>query len=206
MKKIMMFAGMFAGVALLTSSAMAGQKSYQGSGIEGWIDNGGPDNPNITEIFVNEHGEILSFDIVSLFDFNHTWAGDLIIRLTHIDTGTSVTLLDRPGIPESTFGDSADFAGNYDWQDGGFIYDADIYGSTVPTDVIMGPVNGALSDFAGEDKFGTWSMTIEDHDDSEYGTLEGWGLTITLVPAPAALALFGIAGFISRPKRSRKCR
>ncbi|MCH8824413.1 MAG: proprotein convertase P-domain-containing protein [Planctomycetes bacterium] len=200
MKKIMMIAG----VVLLTSSAWAGQKSYEGSGFEGWIDNGGPENPNLSEIFVSDHGEILSMDIVSLIDFNHTWAGDLIIRLTHKDTGTSVTLLDRPGIPESNFGANADFAGNYDWQDGGFVWDDMTFdGGVVPTNVIFGPVTGALSDFAGEDKFGTWSLTISDGAFLDVGSLGGWGFTVTNVPAPGALALLGLAGLVARRKRTR---
>ena len=199
MRKIIMIAG----AVLLSSSAFAGQQTYEGSGIEGWIDNGGPDNPNRTEIIIGEHGAIASMDLVSLIGFNHTWAGDLIITLTHKDTGTSVTLLDQPGVPESTFGDAANFAGNYDWLDGGFVYDADIYDTNVPTDVIMGPVSGALSDFAGEDKFGTWSLTISDNAAGDTGSLAGWSFSITYVPAPGALALLGMAGFISRRKRNR---
>lgn len=199
MRKIIMFAG----VILLASSAFAGQKSYEGDGIFDWIDNGGPGNPNRTEIFVPDHGVIASFDMVSLFGFNHTWAGDLIIKLTHKDTGTSVTLLDRPGIPESNFGDSADFAGDYDWVDGGFVYDVDIYTDFVPTDIIMGPVSGLLSNFAGEDKYGMWSLTISDNAGGDVGSLGGWGFTVTNVPAPGVLALLGMAGLVGRRKRIR---
>lgn len=195
-----------AGLALLLASsafAQQEQKSFVGEGIFDWIDNGGEANPNRVELFVEEHGIIRTFDSFSLFGFSHTWAGDLIIKLTHKDTGTSVTMLDRPGVPESVFGDSADFLGDYDWEDGGFIYDADIYGAFVPTNVIMGPVSGLLSDFAGEDKFGVWSLTISDNAAGDLGSLQSWGFTVTNVPAPGVLALLGIAGLVGRRNRRR---
>lgn len=203
MRKIIMFAG----VVLLASSAFAQQKSYEGGGIAAgdWIDAGDMANANITEIFVDEHGAIASFDIFSLINFNHTWAGDLIIRLTHQETGTSVDLLHRPDF-DGEFGccgDSSDFGGDYDWQDGGFVYDAVPYGGFVPTDVIMGPVFGSLSDFVGEDKFGTWTLAISDGAAGDLGSLGSWGFTVTNIPAPGALALLGMAGLIGRRKRNR---
>ena len=27
----------------------------------------------------------------------HTWVGDLIFTLVHVDTGTTITVIDRPG-------------------------------------------------------------------------------------------------------------
>lgn len=193
---------MFASIALIANSATAQQESYEGDGLEEWVYEWDGET-NRTEIFIDTHGTIATMDNFSMFDFTHTWAGALVIKLTHKDTGTSVTMLDRPGVPESNYGDSSDFDGYYQWQDGGFVYDADIYDGIVPTDVIMGPVNGALSDFAGEDKFGTWSLTIEDHDLAEIGSLAGWGLTVTIVPVPGAFALLGMAGLIDRRKRNR---
>lgn len=198
---------MFTAAAFIANSAFAQQESYEGEGVEGWLhyENGGATNR--TEIFVDTHGAIASFDIASMFDFNQTWAGALVIKLTHKDTGTNVTLLDRPGVPPDEYccGDSADFAGYYNWVDGGFIYDENIYDVYVPEDVIMGPVIGTLSDFSGEDKFGSWSLTIEDHEGGSSGSLGGWGFTITIVPTPGALPLLAMAGLICRRKRNRTC-
>lgn len=38
----------------------------------------------------------------------HGWPGDLVFTLTHVNTGTSVTLMDQPGVPDSTYGCSVD--------------------------------------------------------------------------------------------------
>ena len=117
MRNVKIIAGL--ATLALTGMAMAQEeKIFEGGG------GGIPDNdPNgfRSEIVIDEGGEIASFKSIEILGFNHSWAGDLQIFLTHKDTGTTVTLLDRPGVPESTFGDSADFAGNYTWIDGGFV-------------------------------------------------------------------------------------
>ena len=193
-------ATIIAGLATLalTGMTMAQTKTYEGPG--GDI----PDNdPNglRSEIVIDESGEIASFKSITIFGFNHTWAGDLQIFLTHKDTGTTVTLLDRPGVPETGFGDSADFAGDYDWIDGGFVYDADLFDEVVPNVDPFGPVQGTLNDFAGEDKLGTWSLTIIDNAGGDTGSIAGWQMVINNVPAPGALALLGMAGLIGTRRR-----
>ena len=45
-------------------------------------------------------------DVNFLIGVTHTWVGDLIVTLEH--GGTTVTLIDRQGVPASTFGCSAD--------------------------------------------------------------------------------------------------
>jgi len=53
----------------------------------------------------------------------HTWVGDVIVRLKHVDTGTTVTLIDRMDVPASTFGCSGDNL-NIVLDDGGaFLYE-----------------------------------------------------------------------------------
>ncbi len=192
--------------AIVVVAGLAG--SAHGNVLRTYTGNGGPlvDNGLARfEIFVPEHGVIKSFDTVSLIGFNHTWAGDLTITLTHKDNGLSVTLLDRPGFPLGTFGDSADFngttSGPYNWADGGFVYDTDFFGATV-TQHALGPVAGALADFVGKDKYGYWSLTILDSVASDTGVLGSWSLTLqNVVPGPGALALLGMLGFRRRRRR-----
>ncbi|MCB0207434.1 MAG: hypothetical protein KDH89_21645, partial [Anaerolineae bacterium] len=64
-----------------------------------------PDNnlDGVTDtLAVNLTGSIsdLNVDV----DVLHTWVGDVSLTLTHVDTGTSATIIDRPGVPASTFG------------------------------------------------------------------------------------------------------
>ena len=40
----------------------------------------------------------------AFFNISHTWVGDLIVQLRHVDTGKSITLLQRPGTPATSQG------------------------------------------------------------------------------------------------------
>ncbi|WP_168210441.1 proprotein convertase P-domain-containing protein [Persicimonas caeni] len=83
----------------------------------------------------------------------HTYIGDLLVTLES-PSGTSVTLHDETG-----YGDD-DIIGWY------------------PTDLTVdGP--GALSDFAGEDANGDWTLSITDNAGGDDGSLVHWALDLT---------------------------
>lgn len=193
-----------AGVAV---NADAQVKEYFGNG--GALNDAGFDNnfntiPGVTrfEIFVPDSGAIASLDSVNL-DINHTWVGDLTIDLIHKDSGTAVRLVDRPGFPESTFGNSDDLAGLYSFVDGAapIPEEADPGGSGMVAPGQYGPSGpGSLADFSGLDKGGIWSLVIQDDASGDTGALNGWNIVMTN-PAPGALALLGIAGLAGRRRR-----
>jgi hypothetical protein len=55
---------------------------------------------------------------VTLKDFVHTWVGDLVVRLRHLETDTVVELFRRPGQPHfSSSGYSNDLRGDYSFND-----------------------------------------------------------------------------------------
>lgn len=197
-------------VAIVCVAGLAGsaygniQKEYFGEGGPLVDSVGGAPGVARFEIFVTEHNIIKEFGGVHLLGFSHSWAGDLVITVTHKDTNKTVTLLDRPGVPQSTFGDSADFdGGDYWWMDGGFVYDADIFGATV-TEHNLGPVAGSLSDFVGQDKYGVWSLQIVDHAGGDTGGLmQGWSIAMFNVPGPGSIALLAAAGLLGRRRRRR---
>ncbi|MEX1253665.1 MAG: flexitail domain-containing putative surface protein [Dehalococcoidia bacterium] len=105
----------------------------------------------------------------------HPWVGDLKVTLTHVDTGTSVLIIDRPGVPVSTFGCSAD---NVDvmLNDEGAPFVETFCGPGAPA--IRGNLipNNTLSDFDGQSLGGTWRLTISDNAAGDTGTLDGWFL------------------------------
>ena len=111
----------------------------------------------------------------------HTWVGDLCVTLTH--NGTTVTILQRPGLapatetcgPGSCCGCSAD---NYnivldDEGTGGTIEDQCL--SDLPSPPNYTP-NNPLSAFDGMDSAGDWTLTVSDGASADTGTFDSWSI------------------------------
>lgn len=115
-------------------------------------------------------------DLTVALDIGHTWVGDLVVTLTHEETGTSVTLIDRPGFPDVDIlgctGD--DIVATLDDDAAGPVEAA--CDAAVPT------IDGAfipsesLSAFDDESIAGIWTLTITDHFTEELGALNSWSL------------------------------
>jgi subtilisin-like proprotein convertase family protein len=120
-------------------------------------------------------------------DISHTWVGDLVVTLTHDDTGTTTVLVDRPGRTV----DGAGCSGNDidavldDEAESAVENECDgdaptISGSFVP--------NESLSAFDGEGIAGSWTIHVFDHNAADEGTLDGWALIPSLKGAPTPTA------------------
>ncbi len=123
------------------------------------------------------------------FDLNitHTYVGDLIVTLTS-PAGTVVTLMDRPGVPASTFGCSQN---NVD-----ATFD-DASGVAVETEcsaapAISGTLNptGSLSSFDGETPAGTWTISVTDNAGQDTGSIVPTGSCIDVTTVPVVLSAF----------------
>ncbi len=106
----------------------------------------------------------------------HTWVGDLIVTITH--NATTVTIVDRPGVPASTFGCSQD---NYN-----IIVDDEGAGGPIEAlcnALMVSPPNyvpnNPLSVFDGMNSSGAWTITISDLAGGDVGTLDTWSLHVT---------------------------
>ena len=125
--------------------------------------------------------EILGGLEVSL-KIDHSFVGDLVCTLEHQDTGTTVALLDRPGIPTSPFGCPEN---NVDvlFSDDAPLAAEDVCANTgIALDGNLRP-NGSLQSFAGENLSGTWILTVADYASGDVGSLVEWCL-IPLAPIP----------------------
>ena len=119
-------------------------------------------------------------DLDIKLDISHTYVGDLIITLEHIDTSTSVTLIDRPGAPASDYGcNGSDIDATID--DYGPDGDAETMCNAHPG--ISGRVRGGdppsstlLAAFNGETLSGDWKITVSDHAEEDVGQLNQWCL------------------------------
>ncbi len=113
----------------------------------------------------------------------HTWVGDLVVTLTHVDTGTVVNMIHRPGTinlppPGSSVGDFGCGSNNIDatLDDEASVAAESMCRSTSPA--ISGSVrpNHPLSAFDGEDMGGTWRLKVVDGATLDNGYLESWSL------------------------------
>ncbi len=138
-----------------------------------------PDNNSTgvdVQLVVADAGTIL--DLLVEVDATHTWVGDLVFTLTHEDTGTSVTLMDRPGFTGTGFGCSSD--------DVSAIFD-DTSGNPVEGECSTTPpaIGGvvapeqALAAFVGEDLSGTWTLNANDQAAGDTGQIN----EICLIPS-----------------------
>lgn len=143
----------------------------------GFIPDGDPNGTSDT-LVVNTAGQLTDLDI--LLQVTHTYVGDLIFRLVHENTGTSVLLIDRPGVPAlGNFGCSGD---NIDatLDDEGT---APVEDECAANPAIAGNLipHESLSAFDFEDLSGSWRLEFSDNEALDLGTLDQWCLVPSLL-------------------------
>ncbi|MEW5988914.1 MAG: choice-of-anchor Q domain-containing protein, partial [Chloroflexota bacterium] len=127
--------------------------------------------------------DLLLTDSGAITDLNvslqvaHTWVGDLVFTLTHVDTGTSVTIIDRPGLPPPPSCNGDDIDATLDDEAADPVENA--CAPTTPTILGVFVPNGSLAGFDGEDLAGTWRLTAADLAQSDVGALTQWCVIAT---------------------------
>lgn len=115
----------------------------------------------------------------------HTFQGDLRLTLTHVESGVSVVLVDRPYVPQTPLGFPASDYGSalamlHLADSAAAVYDV----PTVAAPGITG-VNGPwkpespLAVFNGRNAQGVWRLTAVDLAAGDTGSIAGFSLTIT---------------------------
>jgi hypothetical protein len=105
----------------------------------------------------------------------HTWVGDLVFTLTHVTSGTRVTLIDQPGVPATIFGCGGDNI-RATLDDEAALPVEDQCAPGTPTISGSFRPNNPLSAFDGQDLSGVWSMRVSDLVGGDSGTLAQWCL------------------------------
>lgn len=116
---------------------------------------------------------------VTLNDFVHTWVGDLIVRLRHVESETVVELIRRPGQPQfSSSGFSSDLKGDYTFNNHSHQDFEKVAGanSIIPSGNYTS--NQSLSSFNGLSSAGTWQLLINDISAGDSGSLGSWTLAL----------------------------
>jgi extracellular elastinolytic metalloproteinase len=110
---------------------------------------------------ISDSGTIADLDIC--INVTHGWVGDLVMTLRHENTGTEVTLVDRPGVPATEFGCStADFFAVLDDEAGGQSVENQCAGSPPAIGGVFRPSPEMLDAFDGENINGEWTLTVAD--------------------------------------------
>ncbi|NCS13392.1 MAG: proprotein convertase P-domain, (modular protein) [Microcystis aeruginosa G13-09] len=149
-----------------------------------------PDSFSITDI------------TVTLNSLTHTYVGDLIATLTHVDTGTTVSLFNRIG-RVNIFADSSNFNGTYSFNDAftGNIWAVAASGGSsfvipsgnyFPTGAGSSTLVPMLTSLSGELSSGTWRLTISDNEQLDTGALGSWALNLQGTPIPESSSVLGL--------------
>ena len=167
------------------------QQSPQGAMLPGASCNGAggtncpgalPDNDpaGITSTFTLADCDIVE-DVNIGVQATHTWVGDLIVEVTS-PGGTTVSLMDQPGVPAGTFGCNNNNAALVFDDDGAMVVE-DVCNATTDDPWIVdgsswAPI-GSLASINGEDGNGTWTLFISDNAAGDTGQLDDWTVDAT---------------------------
>jgi subtilisin-like proprotein convertase family protein/uncharacterized protein YvpB len=133
-------------------------------------------------ISIDDPRVILDLDV--RLDASHSWISDLVFTLAHEETGKTITLIDRPGIPDSNAGCSED--------DIGAILDDEITGNVEnKCSATAAAISGIyrpdqpLSSFDGEEIAGNWILRVSDHSQHDTGELNNWCISAVIDDLPS---------------------
>jgi subtilisin-like proprotein convertase family protein/uncharacterized protein YvpB len=155
------------------------------------------------EILISD-GRIL-VNLSLYLDISHSWVGDLVVTLTNQNTGEKITVLDRPGIPNSKFGCSNDNIITI--LDDAAAQPAEDKCASIPAISGIYLPNEVLRSFAGRSVSGTWELNVSDRSPNDSGWVKHWCLetflsdtmpapspTPTPVSLPSSAYVFGMSG------------
>ncbi len=141
-----------------------------------------PDNApgGVTDtLTVAATGALLDLDVS--IEVGHSFVGDLAFTLVHQDTGTSVTLVDRPGSPPGAGCSGDDLDVTLDDEAAQAVESQCVTPGPIAIDGTFTP-NGVLAGFDSEDLAGDWDLTVADLGAGDSGILVEWCLISTTQP------------------------
>ena len=143
-----------------------------------------PDNSTSgvnNSILINDNRIITDLDVT--LDVNHTWVGDLRIRLTHSESNTDITLINRPGYPASQLGCGNDNIRTILDDEITSAVENKCASSPAAISGIYQPQN-PLIQLDGISIAGTWTLNVADLYPNDTGSLRNWCLVASISEAP----------------------
>ncbi len=151
-------------------------------------------NPTGVSITLNipatEARTIASFDSLGLVNLNHTFVNDLLITLTHLESGLTATVLNRQGGSSDVRGDYRIADDGAPWTGADGLFEPGTYASASP-----------LSIFAGDSLAGTWVLNISDNAGQDVGSISAFSLNVSAIPSPSGLGVLVLAGLFAKRRR-----
>ena len=136
-------------------------------------------------------------DLEISVDITHTWVGDLIVSLEH--NGVTAVLMDRPGVPATTFGCSGDNISVTFTDSAAITVEGECAGTNPTINGLFLPMDSLMAAFGGMSTQGTWTLTVSDNGGGDTGTLDEWCVVTQGGPFvdPNAVPTLGQWGLIS---------
>jgi trimeric autotransporter adhesin len=172
-------------------------KSITLTGVGGAIPDGRPSSscasspgpPRTSDISIPSDYFMINGVTVTLSSLSHTFAGDLLAQLSHVERQTTIDLFRRvESTSNQSCGSQASFQGTYRFDDS-FTDSLWSFPATAPLlragDYFCSTSGGTKAQllgpggFRGQGVSGTWRLTIIDNVAGDTGTIGGWTLRLT---------------------------
>ncbi|MEZ4777771.1 MAG: proprotein convertase P-domain-containing protein [Flavobacteriaceae bacterium] len=182
----------------LTCSWQINAQTFAGSAI-GAIPDNNPAGTTATATVSGLPSASSLSDISVNLSINHTWAGDVTVRII-APTGETMTLFERPGVVAACCGDSSDFtsAAPLDFSDA-YADNAETMGNTISGTQFICQTDGRCTYFPaqddgtqnlfsafiatlvtnGSDPNGNWQLFASDSATGDTGNVPAWSITFT---------------------------
>jgi len=170
-----------------------------------------PGSQIVIPLSISDLGTVVSLNSVTLLGIDHTFLGDLVIKLRHASSGTTIDLIDRHGkTTAGGFGSSADLLSTNTYTiapTGTALSTTGILATGTYAQNVNTPVGGSSADdgtfasFASLPLNGAWELLVQDFGTGDIGSISGFSINVT-IPEPATLVT--VAGFAVLALRRRR--
>ena len=135
----------------------------------------------------------LIWDLNLALDIEHEWAGDIVVELSHLDSGKTVRLVDRPGDPAQRDGcNKPNIFAILDDEMTLPVENECLNSAPLTPSGVMLAISGMftpdepLNLFDNDQIAGSWQLTVSDNDEFNDGALANWCLLATVNNVPTS--------------------
>ena len=132
--------------------------------------------------FISSQDARFIHEMAIYVNIEHAWTGDLTVDLTHVESGLSLRLVDRPGVPYSSLGCPGDNLISILDDRANQPLENKCASQVVPAIAGTYRPMQALSTLKGRLMSGTWELKVADESPYDTGRLVSWCMEASLSP------------------------